>query len=169
MTLGWNPWNLMAKLKKKYTFIFLIQKTFFLSFYFANGLNLGRIHAAANVVPGETTFDQFLIEKFGEKATAMLHRPLYNKKFSFPTTQIPSSYNEALLTKPSEKTVVVENDETKSDAPVGDEFLYPKQGGYSNFWKAIAKSLPTEKLHFKTEITSIGIGLNNHQKFFELL
>ena len=36
--------------------------------------------------------------------------------------------------------------------------MYPSEGGQSNFYKAIAKSLPSDKLRFKTEIVSIDAG-----------
>lgn len=76
--------------------------------YFSHATNLGRVSASANVVAGETTFDQWLVEQFGEKDAAMYHRPLYNKKYSFPASQIPASYSKVLVTNPTEAAVAVE-------------------------------------------------------------
>lgn len=121
--------------------------------YFNVASNLGRVAAAANVIAGETTFDQFLIEKFGEKNVAASHRALYNKKFSFPTSLISGSAAENLITTPTE----IPDQESENVADLPDSFLYPQEGGQSNFWKAIAKSLPSDNLRFKTEVVAINL------------
>ena len=127
--------------------------------YFNVATNLGRVAAAANVVAGETTFDQWLTDKFGEKEVASVHRALYNKKFSFPTSLISAKAADSLVTQPA-STPAESGDANSAGADISelpDSFLYPQEGGQSNFWKAVAKSLPGDNLRFKTEVTSVNL------------
>ncbi|PWN23247.1 hypothetical protein BCV69DRAFT_280854 [Microstroma glucosiphilum] len=103
------------------------------------------------------TFDQWIIRMMGKGLADLFMRPYNFKVWAYPTTAMQCKWLGERVAAPSLKLVVSNTLQRKTAGNWGPNatFKFPAYGGTGGIWKAVAKTLPKEKLQFNKKVVSV--------------
>ncbi|PWN45067.1 putative UDP-galactopyranose mutase [Ceraceosorus guamensis] len=102
-------------------------------------------------------FDEWILRQMGEGIANLFMRPYNFKVWAVPTTHMQCKWLGERVAAPSLKVVVSNTINKKVAGGWGPNatFKFPAEGGTGGIWKAVAKTLPKEKLIFKKRVEKV--------------
>ncbi|KDN53542.1 FAD/NAD(P)-binding domain-containing protein [Tilletiaria anomala UBC 951] len=102
-------------------------------------------------------FDEWILRMMGEGIANLFMRPYNFKVWAVPTTLMQCKWLGERVAAPSLKLVVSNTLNKKVAGNWGPNatFKFPAEGGTGGIWKAVAKTLPQDKLFFKRNVASV--------------
>lgn len=106
------------------------------------------------------TFDEWILRNMGKGLADIFMRPYNFKVWAFPTTSMQCKWLGERVAAPSLKLVVSNTLNKKVAGNWGPNatFKFPANGGTGGIWKAVAKTLPQNKLQFKRKVVKVDAG-----------
>ncbi|PWN53836.1 putative UDP-galactopyranose mutase [Violaceomyces palustris] len=102
-------------------------------------------------------FDEWIMRMMGQGIADLFMRPYNFKVWAVPTTMMQCKWLGERVAAPSLKLVVSNTLNKKVAGNWGPNatFKFPAHGGTGGIWKAVAATLPQEKLQFNKYVTSV--------------
>ncbi|PWN98924.1 FAD/NAD(P)-binding domain-containing protein [Tilletiopsis washingtonensis] len=102
-------------------------------------------------------FDEWIMRMMGQGIADLFMRPYNFKVWAVPTTDMQCKWLGERVAAPSLKLVVSNTLNKKVAGNWGPNatFKFPAEGGTGGIWKAVAKTLPAEKLLFKKTVSKV--------------
>ncbi|KAJ3181535.1 hypothetical protein HK101_009920 [Irineochytrium annulatum] len=112
-------------------------------------------HLSAGVKPKD--FDEWILRNMGEGLANLFMRPYNFKVWAVPTTRMQCEWLGERVAAPDVKLVVSNVIQNKVAGNWGPNatFKFPARGGTHGIWKAVAKTLPQDRLHMKTRVVKV--------------
>lgn len=103
------------------------------------------------------TFDEWILRLMGEGIAEIFMRPYNFKVWAVPTTHMQCKWLGERVAAPNLKGVVSNTLNKKVAGNWGPNatFRFPARGGTGGIWKAVAKTLPQDKLNFGKKIVKV--------------
>ncbi|SAM82177.1 probable UDP-galactopyranose mutase [Ustilago bromivora] len=104
-----------------------------------------------------TTFDEWIMRMMGQGLADLFMRPYNFKVWAVPTTMMQCKWLGERVAAPSLKLVVSNTLNKKVAGNWGPNatFKFPARDGTGGIWKAVARTLPQEKLLFNKRVKSV--------------
>ena len=104
-----------------------------------------------------SNFDEWIVRMMGEGLANIFMRPYNFKVWAYPTTMMQCKWLGERVAAPSLKLVLSNtlNKKTAGNWGPNATFRFPAEGGTGGIWKAVAKTLPQDKLLFKRKVVSV--------------
>lgn len=104
-----------------------------------------------------STFDEWILRMMGQGLADVFMRPYNFKVWAVPTTQMQCKWLGERVAAPSLKLAVSNTLHQKVAGGWGPNatFKFPARDGTGGIWKAVAKTLPQDKLNFKRRVTKV--------------
>nr|UOP56938.1 putative UDP-galactopyranose mutase [Thecaphora frezii] len=103
------------------------------------------------------TFDEWIVRMMGNHLADLFMRPYNYKVWAVPTTMMQCKWLGERVAAPNLKLVVSNTLNGKVAGGWGPNnlFKFPAHGGTGGIWKAVAKTLPQDKLVFNKRVESV--------------
>lgn len=103
------------------------------------------------------TFDEWIVRMMGEGIADLFMRPYNFKVWAVPTTMMQCKWLGERVAAPNLKLVVSNTLNKKVAGNWGPNatFKFPARDGTGGIWKAVAKTLPQDKLQFNKKVTKV--------------
>ncbi|PWN30132.1 putative UDP-galactopyranose mutase [Jaminaea rosea] len=105
-------------------------------------------------------FDEWIMRMMGKGIADLFMRPYNFKVWAYPTTAMQCKWLGERVAAPSLKLVVSNTLNKKVAGNWGPNatFKFPAHGGTGGIWKAVAKTLPQNKLQFQKKVVKVDAG-----------
>lgn len=102
-------------------------------------------------------FDEWIVRMMGVGIADLFMRPYNFKVWAYPTTQMQCKWLGERVAAPSLKLVVSNtlNNKVAGNWGPNATFKFPAHGGTGGIWKAVAKTLPQDKLQFNKKVVKV--------------
>ncbi len=102
-------------------------------------------------------FDEWIVRMMGAPLADLFMRPYNLKVWAYPTTMMQCKWLGERVAAPSLKQVVSNSLNKKVAGNWGPNnlFKFPAEGGTGGIWKAVARTMPADKLHFKRVVKNV--------------
>lgn len=103
------------------------------------------------------TFDEWIMRYMGEGIANLFMRPYNYKVWAYPTTSMQCNWLGERVAMPDLKTIVnnIILDKVTTNWGPNATFRYPARGGTGAIWKAVANTLPQDKLKYGQVVKGI--------------
>ena len=120
----------------------------------------GMIDAAMECRVADTkpkNFDEWILRMMGTGLADLFMRPYNFKVWAVPTTKMQCEWLGERVAAPDLKNVVrnVVRKKVAGNWGPNATFKFPARDGTGGIWKAVAKTLPQDKLQFNTEVVKV--------------
>lgn len=118
-------------------------------------IDAAELRAISKVKP--KNFDEWILRMMGVALADLFMRPYNFKVWAVPTEDMQCEWLGERVAAPSLKLVVknVLNKTVAGNWGPNNQFRFPARGGTGGIWKAVAKTLPSERFTFNTSVTRI--------------
>lgn len=113
------------------------------------------------------TFDEWIMRMMGEGIADLFMRPYNFKVWAVPTTMMQCKWLGERVAAPNLKMVISNTLNKKVAGNWGPNatFKFPARDGTGGIWKAVAKTLPQDKLQFNKRVSKVDA--EGHTAHFE--
>jgi protoporphyrinogen oxidase len=113
--------------------------------------------AAGTAASAPRDFGEFIVRTFGEGIAALFMTPYNEKVWAYPLDALSYDWIGERVSVPDARTVIANAAAGIDDVDWGpnNTFMFPRSGGTGEFWSAVGRLLPKERLRMNAEVVAI--------------